>query len=129
LPQIPLPSRIGDLRASLILLGAVALLAVAGLAMDGNWPKIARVSTSFLTYAVVLLAAVGARRCTGSFAPFRFRAFALAGGASGLVSGLVRPDVEADLVGAGVVAGALLLGGFHWLALIQWRRLHSLATR
>lgn len=113
----------------MLLLGAVALLAVAGLAMDENWPKVARVSTSFLTYAVLLLAAVGARPPTGSVAPFRFRAFALAGGASGLASGLVRPDVEADVVAAGVVAGGLLLGGFHWLALIQWRRLHSLATR
>ena len=124
-----MPSRTGELWACLLLLGAVALLAVAGLAMDENWPKVARVSTSFLTYAVLLLAAVGARRPTGSVAPFRFRAFALAGGASGLASGLVRPDVEADVVAAGVVAGGLLLGGFHWLALIQWRRLHSLATR
>lgn len=122
-----MPSRTGDLRASLILLGAVALLAVAGLAMDGNWPKIARVWTSYVVYVVVLLASVGARRSEGARIPFR--AFALAGGSSGLASGLVRTEVEADVVAVGVVAGALLLGGVHWLALIQWRRLRSLATR
>lgn len=127
LNRIPRPPRPGDLIASLLLLGAVVLLGIAGLAMDGNWPKVARVSTSFLTYVVVLLAVAGARRSTEAGIPFR--AFALGGGASGLASGLVRPDVESAVVAAGIFAGAFLLGGFHWLALTQWRRLHSMATR
>ena len=122
-----MPSKTGDLIASFLLLGVVVLLALAGLAMDGNWPKVARVSTSFATYTVVLLAAAGARPSTETRIPFRV--FALAGGASGLVSGLVRPEIAAAGVIAGVVAGALLLGGVHWLALTQWRRLHSMATR
>lgn len=120
-------ARPGDLIASLLLLGSVVLLGIAGLATDGNWPKVARVSTAFLTYVVVLLAAAGARRSTDAGIPFR--AFALSGGASGLASGLVRPEVESAVVATGIFAGALLLGGFHWLALTQWRRLYSMATR
>lgn len=112
--------------ASLLLLATVVLVAVAGLAMDGNWPKIARVSTSFVVYCVVLLAAAGARRSEGGRVPFR--AFALAGGASGIVSGLVRTDVETALVVAGAIAGALLLGGIHWLVHTCWRRPDSLGS-
>ena len=113
--------------ASLLLLAIVVLLAVAGLAMDGNWPKIARVSTSFVAYCVVLLAAAGAERSEGARVPCR--AFALAGGASGLVSGLVRTDVDIAVVVAGAIAGALLLGGMHWFAHTCWRRTDSLGAR
>ena len=103
------------------------LLASAGLALDGNWPKVARIATSFLTYLVVLLAARGARGDGQEGIPFRV--FALAGGASGLVSGLVRAEVEGAVIAVGVLAGALLLGGIHWLAILGWRRLHSMAIR
>lgn len=112
---------------SLLLLGAVVLLAIAGLSMDGNWPKVARVATAFLTYVVVLLAARGVGGEGGEGIPFRV--FALAGGASGLVSGLVRTEVQGAVVAAGAFAGALLIGGIHWLALRSWRRFHSMATR
>ena len=122
-----MPLRPNNLTASLLLLGAVVLLAIAGLAMDSNWPKVARVATAFLTYVVVLLATRGARGAGGEGIPFR--AFALAGGASGLVSGLVRTEVQGAMVAAGILAGALLIGGVHWLALRSWRRLHSIATR
>ncbi|HET6361753.1 MAG TPA: hypothetical protein VFH11_06815 [Gemmatimonadota bacterium] len=40
--------------------------------------------------------------------------------------GLVRAEIQGDAVAAGVLAGALLLGGVHWLALHGWRRLHSM---
>ena len=118
---------VADLRVSLLLVGGVVLLAMAGLAMDGNWPKLARVATAFLTYIVVLLAARGAEDWGEESVPFR--AFAAAGGACGLVSGLVREEVHGAVVAAGVLAGSLLLGGLHWLALCGWRRFHSMAIR
>ena len=117
----------GSLEASLLLMGAVVVLAIGGLAVDGNWPKVARVATAFLTYVVVLLAARGAQ--DGEVEGIPYRAFALAGGACGLASGLVRPEVRSAVVVAGVLAGALLLGGIHWVALRGWRRLHSMTIR
>ncbi|HJU87203.1 MAG TPA: hypothetical protein VJ788_07555 [Gemmatimonadota bacterium] len=117
-------SRSDELAASLFVLGAIVVLAIVGLVTDGNWPKIARVATAFLSYVVVLLAGRGA---AGERVPFR--AFALAGGACGLVSGLVRAEVRGAVVAAGVLAGAFLLGGMHWLALRGWRRLHSMTMR
>lgn len=105
----------------------VVALAIAGLAVEGNWPKIARVSTAFVTYLVVLLATRGARDGEGENIPCRV--FALAGAAAGVVSGLVRPQVQGAVVAAGGFAGALLLGGIHCFALRWWRRLRSWAVR
>ena len=122
-----MPSKRGDLEASLLLMAVVVTLAIGGLAIDGNWPKIARVATAFLTYAVVLLAARGGRGGAGERIPYA--GFALAGGACGLVSGLVRAEVQSAVLAAGVLAGALLLGGIHWLGLRGWRRLHSMTMR
>jgi hypothetical protein len=116
-----------DLEASLLVAGLVVALASAGLAFEGNWPKIARVSTAFVTYLVVLLAARGARGGEGEKIPFRV--FALAGGAAGVVSGLVRREVQGAVVAAGGLAGAVFLGGIHWLALHEWRRLRSWTMR
>jgi hypothetical protein len=116
-----------DLESSLLLMGIIVVMAVGGLAVDGNWPKVARIATAFLTYLVVLLAAQGAWGRRGEGSPYRF--FALAGAACGLVSGLVRAEVEGAVVGAGVLAGALLLGGIHWVGLHGWRRLHSMTMR
>lgn len=122
-----MPPKPSNLALSLVVMGAIVVLATIGLALDGNWPKVARVATAFLTYVVVLLAAGGAGDETGEKTPYR--AFALAGGACGLVSGLVRAEVDVAVVAAGVLAGALLLGGVHWLALRGWRRLHTMTVR
>jgi len=106
-------------------MGSIVALAIVGLATDANWPKITRVATAFVTYVVVLLAARGG----GGKERIPFPVFGLAGGACGLVSGLVREDVEGPVVVVGVLAGALLLGGVHWLALREWGRLRSMAAR
>ena len=119
-------TRRADMKASILLVGGVVLLAMTGLGMDGNWPKVARVVTAFLTYVVVLFAVRGARD-GGEDVPFRD--FAVAGGSCGLVSGLVREEVQTAVVAAGILAGSLLLGGLHWLVLRSWRRLHSMAIR
>ncbi|HET6637278.1 MAG TPA: hypothetical protein VFH82_00650 [Gemmatimonadota bacterium] len=116
-----MPPKPGDLAASLLLMAAVVVLAIGGLASDGNWPKVARVATSFLTYVVVLLAARGSVRKHLEGIPYRI--FALAGGAAGLASGLVRTEVQGFVLIVGAVAGGLLLGGVHWLGLIRWRHL------
>lgn len=118
--------RNANLVPSLLLLGAIVVLALTGLAMNGNWPKVARVAGAFFTYVVVLLVAGGPN---GGEAPVPFRVFAAAGGGSGLVSGLVREEIQAAVVVTGILAGSLLLGGVHYLALRGWGRLHSMATR
>jgi hypothetical protein len=76
---------------------------------------------------VVLLAARGAESGEGEGIPYRV--FALAGGACGLVSGVVRAEVQGAVIAAGVLAGAVLLGGIHWTALRAWRRLRSMGIR
>ena len=113
--------------SSLLLPGAVLILALAGLALEGNWPKIARVATAFLTYTVVLLVGRGPRIDGGEGVPFRV--FAAAGAGCGLVSGLVREEVHAAVVIAGTLTGSLLLGGLHYLVLRVRRGLDSMATR
>ena len=114
------------LIASLAVLAFIVVSAIAGLAIEGNWPKIARVVTAFLAYVVVLLAARRGRDADDSRAPIGM--FVLAGAASGLVSGLVREAVQGGVLLAGVLGGGLLLGGVHWLALRAWQRLRPLPT-
>jgi hypothetical protein len=109
----------GDLRASLFLLAVVVLLALGGLAVDGNWPKFVRVAASFGAYMGVLAAVLRLRSGTHGTPPYWN--FALAGAAAGLTSGLVRSEVRADVMVVGSIAAALLIGGMHWLALRSWR--------
>lgn len=118
MPFSSLPRARRDLYGSLLLLGAVVVFALAGLAWDGNWPKVLRVATAAAGYAAVLLAA--GRRST-TILPWR--AFAAAGAVAGLLSGAVRAESSAPLLVAQTAAGALLLGGFHRLALGSWRSL------
>jgi hypothetical protein len=113
-----LPRARRDLYGSLLLLGAVVALSLAGLAADGNWPKVLRVATAAVGYAAVLLAA--GRRST-TILPWRV--FAAAGAVAGLLSGAVRAETGVPLLLAQTAAGALLLGGFHRLALGSWRSL------
>ena len=110
-----------DLLASLAVVGAVLVVALSGLAYDGNWPKFARVLASAVAYACVVLVALrGGRRA--------YWQFALAGTAAGMVSGLLRPELHPRLIVAGALLGAVLLGGLHWLALLSWRRVRAAVT-
>ena len=111
---------------SLAILTAVVLLALTGLAVDGNWPKLERVSASFIAYVGTFLVA---RRFDDSSRDIpKFWVFAVAGCIAGIVSGLVRDEIRAPGLIVGAIAAALLLGGLHWLALGFWRRLRSALT-
>ena len=110
-----------DLVISLSVLALVIAFAIAGLAIDGNWPKILRVGAGFLTYCCVLL---GILRVDRESRP-RFTWFAVAGALAGMVSGLVRPEIHITTVLVQAIAGAVLIAGAHWLALLHWRRIRE----
>jgi hypothetical protein len=106
----------GALRGSLVLLAAVVVFALVGLAAAGNWPKFARVSAAAGTYGIVLLG-FGMRTMP------RLRLFITAGAAAGAVSGLVRPSTSLALVTAGALGAGLLLAPLHWWAVRAWQRI------
>ena len=99
------------LRRSLMLLGIVVAIALAGLAAAGNWPKVVRVALAAVTYAA-LLVLVNRRR-------IRLPAFMLSGAVAGFVSGMARPATSLLLVMASVLGAGLLLAPMHWLALVS----------
>ena len=110
-----------DLVISLGVIALVIAFAITGLAFDGNWPKIIRVGASFAAYCSVLLGFLLVDRQVKP----RFMWFLVAGGVTGMVSGVVRPDINLVTVIAQALAGALLIAGAHWLALAHWRRLRE----
>lgn len=99
-------------------------LALIGLALDGNWPKVLRVALAAGAYGSSLWL-LAHRTAPGREVPYW--PFGLAGSLAGLVSGLVRPAFQIELVLAGMLGAALLIGGVHWLALRAVRRLLSRA--
>ena len=106
-----------DLELSLLLLGSVLAIALGGLALDGDWPKVVRVAAAFGGYAGVVAA------LTRDGTSPRALAFVIAGGVGGLISGMVRPDAMPPAsVAVQALAGALLLGPAHWLGLRYHRR-------
>ena len=115
-----------DVRVSLAIITVVVTLALAGLAADGNWPKVERVAASFAAYAATVLIARHLERSKQEV--LSFWVFALAGAVAGIVSGLVRDEVRASTVAVGTIAASLLIGGVHWIALRTWRRLLSALT-
>jgi hypothetical protein len=110
-----------DLAISLGILTFVIAFAITGLAFDGNWPKILRVGASFAAYCTVLCGFLIIDR---SARP-RFIWFMVAGAVTGMVSGLVRPQIHVATVMAQALAGATLIAGAHWLALAHWRRVRA----
>jgi hypothetical protein len=107
------------LRRSLLLLGAVVAVALIGLSIDGNWPKVLRVGAAAGTYAGMML--VLAR----SHAPGRaieWWRFAAAGTAAGIVSGLLRPALGGATIAVDAVA-AVVLATVHWGGLALSERL------
>ena len=110
-----------DVVASLAILAFVIAFAITGLAFDGNWPKIVRVGASSVTYISVLLGFLLVDRERRP----RFAWFLVAGIFTGLVSGVVRPEINIATVIVQALAGGLLIAGAHWLALAHWRRLRE----
>lgn len=109
-----------DFELSLSLLAFVVLVALAGLAIDGNWPKVLRVAAAFVGYGSVL-STPGLRRGTPALP-----VFVLAGAVAGLISGLVRPQpMPHSFVAAQVLASAAFLAPVHWLALRYARRVRA----
>lgn len=115
-----------EVRISLAVLTVVVLLALAGLAAEGNWPKVERVAASFAAYTATVLIVRRLERPKQDVPSFWV--FALAGAVAGIVSGVVRDEVRASIVAVGAIAAGLLLGGVHWFALRSWRRLRSALT-
>ncbi|HEX6587751.1 MAG TPA: hypothetical protein VF039_01910 [Longimicrobiales bacterium] len=97
------------LTFSLLVLGSVILFACLGLAFDGNWPKLLRVSSAFTVYAVALVL-VGPRPI----------GFVLAGALAGAASGLIRPETTLPLVLVSI-AGGSVFGLIHHLGMERLR--------
>jgi hypothetical protein len=118
------PTARDELLASVGLLCAVVLFALAGLGSDGNWPKVLRVGAAAAAYLTVLLS-LALRRDAGRPLPWwTFAAAgAAAGGASAAVRALMGPAPAGNAAAGAVVAAAgaaLLLGTVHWAALRHW---------
>jgi hypothetical protein len=116
------------LRHSFIVLGAVVIIALVGLAAAHNWPKLLRVGLAAASYAAVLL--VGSRlRSSNDFnASVPYWLFVIAGATAGLVSGIVRPTILVPVVFVSIVAGAFLLSTVHWAGARRYDALLSSGT-
>ena len=108
------------LRSSLLLLGAVLTIALIGLAVDGNWPKVLRVGAAGCTYAAIVLGLTHRRTSMGG--SVGWWRFALAGLAAGAASGLLRPEPSGFII-ATDAAAATVVAAVHWLGLAQSERL------
>jgi hypothetical protein len=107
------------LRRSLLLLGAVVTVAVIGLAIEGNWPKVLRVAAAAGAYAGMMLTLTRSHASGRAIAWWRFGA---AGMAAGIVSGLLRPDLGGTTIVIDGVA-AVVLATVHWGGLALSERL------
>lgn len=106
-----------NLILSLAAIGLIIALGVIQLGLQGNWPKVLRVSAAFLAYSTFLLYL--ARWSPRALLPFYM--FAIAAGAAELCSGWLRPDWRASDSFTMPLIAALLLGGFHWFVLRVWQ--------
>jgi hypothetical protein len=116
--EIPVQTLRRDTLTSFALLGGVVAIALVGLGVDGNWPKVLRLTAAFAAYAGGLVGcqAWPALRRAPSIVPF-----VLAGSGAGVVSGLARAQIDVPVLVAGTLAAALLLGPVHGLAVLTWR--------
>jgi hypothetical protein len=102
------------LRFTLMVLAAIVLFASIGLALDGNWPKLVRVTLAAVAY-LGPLAAWSSYPFPRDTPPWWL--FAGAGGLAGLVSGLLQPVFSLAVILMQIAGASLLLGTVHWLAL------------
>ncbi len=119
-PRTPADAARRDFRASLCLVGFVTVAVLCGLAHDENWRKFLRISIASAVYVSALSALWGVVPRRGR-AGLPFRAYAVAAAAAELSSGWLRPGVPAGTTVWVAAVAAVLLGGFHWLALARWR--------
>lgn len=116
-----------DLKLSLCLLGCIILLALSRIALQANWIKCLRVLLAFSVYSLVLIALQlkRSKRDSRAGVPLPFWHFALAAATAEFFSGWLRPDARPDTELLMIPTAALLVGGFHWLALKSWRPLRE----
>jgi hypothetical protein len=115
-----------ELIVSIGLLTGIVMIADVTLAIQGNWPKIIRVTLAAATYIGVLgflLKSMG--RLGAPPAKLPLWVFFVAGAAAGLASGFVRPDVDSMVVIASAILTPTLIGSVHWIALQRWSRLRA----
>ena len=115
------PSAERDLVVSLFLLSGIVVVALAGLATDGNWPKILRVGTALAAYFGVMALQLRRSAPDANRSRLPWLWFVTAGIAAGVLSNLVRPETNAVFVVSGAIGGAVL-SSVHHLAIHQWRR-------
>ncbi len=104
------------LRHSFVVLGAVVIIALIGLAAAHNWPKLLRVALAFASYATALLVGCRPRSPNHPDPAVPYWLFTAAGAIAGIVSGIVRPTILWPVVLVSVLAGAFLLSTVHWAA-------------
>lgn len=120
-----------EVVASLAVLTLLVVLALVGLALDGNWPKLGRVALSFFAYTIAL---VGGLKWAGEWRPSpspssppSVKFFLFAAAVAGLVSGVAWREFSWLFLAASLVS-APLVGVVHWFAIRQiWRSLRHLA--
>lgn len=113
------------LRHSFVVLGAVVLIALVGLAAAHNWPKLLRVGLAATSYATVLLVGSRPRSSNHPDAGVPYWLFVIAGATAGVVSGIVRPTILVPVVLVLIAAGAFLLSTVHWAAARRYNALLS----
>lgn len=113
-----------DLIVSIGALGFIIVLAVSQLALQGNWPKVLRVSLAFLTYSAVLLSfARYVFKLAGESIGLPFWIFAVAGGAADCLR-LVAARLDLERY---VDAAPRCSGAYRWFALACFDRVASFA--
>ena len=117
-----LKQSIDPFRFSLLIVTVIVLIAATGLALNSNWPKVLRVTLAAAAYLGALAAW---SRSTAATDEPPWWPFAGAGGLAGLVSGILQPLFSIAVLMTQFVAGALLLGTVHWLALRYGRALRN----
>ena len=119
-----------ELIISIGILTAVVCVADVGLAIQGNWAKIVRVTLGAASYVAILGSVL---KLTGRFGAPAGRlplwAFLVAGLCAGLVAGLAGSEAALSLALASVVVTPVLLAAVHWVIVQRWawirRRLAS----
>ena len=110
-----------ELIVSVGCLTAAIMIADVTFAVQGNWPKIFRVTLAAAAYIGVLgflLKSMG--RFGAPPARLPVWVFLVAGALAGLVSGMVRPALPSSVLLISTMLTPTLLGAFHWIALQRW---------